>query len=144
MNVSVLPRGRKVLGSAILMASLALSQALVAQAGQQQIVLREYIEQEWKNELLTYSFFAPDGACQPESVTLAGPKGSVPVQLSEIELWPASQRVKSAKLSFIANLTPLATDTYTVSYDTYTVSYGAKLAAAHPAATDLTVTPGKD
>jgi hypothetical protein len=98
MNVSVFPRGTNILRSAIFMAAIGLSQALVAGvagAGEQQIVLRDYIQQEWKNELLTYPFSAPDGACQPESVTLAGPQGPVPVQLSEIELWPGSQRVKS-------------------------------------------------
>ena len=117
MNVPALPRGRKVLGTAILVAAHWLSQVLVARAGEQQFVLRDYIQQEWKNELLAYPFSAPEGACDTESVTLAGPRRPVPVQLSEIELWPGSQRVKSAKLSFVADLAPLATDTYSVSYD---------------------------
>ena len=53
MNVSVLSRGRKVLGSTILMAAQWLPQALVAGAGEQQIAMSDYIQQEWKNELLT-------------------------------------------------------------------------------------------
>src|SRR3972149_5029747 len=135
MKVSVSTRRGRAAGLAILIAVVSLSQVHLARAAEQRIVLRDYIQQEWKNELVTYPFSAPEGACHPDSVTLTGPKGPVPVQLSEIELWPGSQSVKSAKLSFIANLAPLATDTYTVTY-------GDKPAADRPKATDLTATPG--
>ncbi|MHB9025793.1 MAG: hypothetical protein ACYC7E_16770 [Armatimonadota bacterium] len=103
-------------------------------AAETQIVLRDYINQPWTNELLTYPFSAPQGACDARSVTLTGPRGAVPVQLSEIECWPGTRWVKTAKLSFIADLAPLAADPYTVRI-------GAKPAAPGPA-TDLTVTPG--
>ncbi|MHB9025792.1 MAG: hypothetical protein ACYC7E_16765 [Armatimonadota bacterium] len=106
------------------------------QAAETQIVLRDYLNQPWTNELLTYPFSAPKGACDARSVTLTGPRGAVPVQLSEIECWPETRWVKTAKLSFIADLAPLAADPYTVRI-------GAKPAAPGPA-TDLTVTPGKD
>jgi hypothetical protein len=101
-------------------------------------VLREYLKQAWTNELLTYPFSAPEGTCHPESVVLTGPQGQPdPVQLSDIEYWPNTKAVKSAKLSFLANLAPLATDSYTVSY-------GNQPVPAAPLATDLTVTPGKE
>jgi hypothetical protein len=107
-------------------------------AGERTIVLRDYLNQQWTNELLAYPFSAPEGTCHPESVVLTGPRGQpVPVQLSDIEYWPNAKAVKSAKLSFLASLAPLATDTYTVSY-------GNQPVPAAPLATDLTVTPGKD
>jgi hypothetical protein len=105
-------------------------------AAEQTIVLRDYIKQAWSNELLTYPFSAPKGACLPESVTLTGPQGPLPAQLSEIEFWPDAKTVKSARLSFIANLSPLATNTYTVHFDD-------KPAAAAVAATDLAFAPGE-
>jgi len=135
MNASVLFCRSKVLGLAMLIAVMAISEAPTVRAGEQQIVLRDYIKQEWKNELLTYPFSARQGTCHPDSVTLTGAKGPVPVQLSEIELWPGTGWVKSAKLSFIANLAPLATDNYTVRS-------GTKPVAPSKPATDLTITPG--
>lgn len=116
MNTSVLPYRRRVLRTSILIAAVAISEASLVWAGEQRMVVRDHIEQEWKNELLTYSFCAPKGACHPDSVTLDGPRGAVPVQLSQIEQWPGTDWVKSAKLSFIANLAPLAIDDYTVRY----------------------------
>ena len=121
--------------AAKLIAALSLLGASVVLAGEHRIVLRDQIEQEWRNELLTYPFSAPHRACHPGSVTLAGPGGPVPVQLSKIEYWPGTPWVKSAELSFIANLSPLATDHYTVRYD-------AQPAAPSEFATDLTITPG--
>ena len=48
---------------------------------------------------------------------MESPKGLVACQLSDIECWPGSDSfVKSAKLSFIADLAPLARDVYTVRY----------------------------
>ncbi|MHB9023895.1 MAG: hypothetical protein ACYC7E_06915 [Armatimonadota bacterium] len=104
-------------------------------AGETRIVLREYLKQQWTNELLTYPFSAEKGTCDARSVTLTGPQGAVPVQLSEIEYWPGTQTVKTARLSFIASLAPLATDTYTVQYSNK---------PAPPLPTDLKVATGKD
>ncbi|HEY3418056.1 MAG TPA: hypothetical protein VGM23_14350, partial [Armatimonadota bacterium] len=120
----------------LMMAIVALTPA-GARTQETKIVLREYLKQEWKGELLTYAFSAAKGTCDARSVTLTGPQGPVPVQLSEIAYWPGTQSVKTAKLSFIAGLAPLATDTYTVQY-TETP------APPNPNATDLKVTPGKD
>ena len=61
-------------------------------AAEQTIVLRDYIKQAWSNELLSYPFSAPKGACLPESVTLTGPQGPLPAQLSEIEFWPDAKK----------------------------------------------------
>jgi len=122
---------------AILIVAVSFAGASMVRAGEQRIVLRDYIKQEWTNELLTYPFSAPERACHPNSVTLVGPRGAVPVQLSDIECWPGTPCVKSAKLSFIANLLPLATGKYTVRY-------GIKPVAPSKLATDLTVTPGKE
>jgi hypothetical protein len=116
---------------------MSVSAASMVWAGEQRIALRDYIKQEWKNQLLAYPFSAPERTCNPDSVTLVGPRGAVPVQLSEIECWPGTDCVKSAKLSFIANLSPLATDNYTVQYDT-------KPVAPPKPVTDLTVTFGKE
>ncbi len=104
-----------------------------AHGGEQKLVLREYVDQPWTRQLLHYPFSAPEGACHPESVRLSGPLGqAVPVQLSDVELWPRTQTVKTARLSFVTDLDPLAVDAYTVAY-----------AAAPPAAmgpgTDLEV-----
>ena len=119
---------------------------LPAWAGEQQIVLREQLKQSWSNELVTFQFKAKKGTCAPESVTLTGPQGPVPVQLSQVELWPASRwdelrsktpSIKSARLSFVADLKPLATAAYTVRYGS-TPSTGAVAGA------DLQVTPGPD
>ncbi|NUQ65468.1 MAG: hypothetical protein HUU20_23620, partial [Pirellulales bacterium] len=104
---------------------------------EQKIVLRDYLNQPWTDELLSYPFSAPSGACDVRCVTLSGPRGPVPMQLSEIEFWPGTQSVKSAKLLFIANLAPLA-------QDTYTVSYGGQPAAPRPDSPDLKVAPEKD
>jgi len=59
---------------------LSLLGALPAWAGEQKIVVRDYLNQQWTNELLTYPFSAAEGACDARSVTLTGPRGPVPVQ----------------------------------------------------------------
>jgi len=105
-------------------------------AAERQIVLREHFGQKWMNELVTYPFTAKEGACRADSLTLTGPNGALPVQLSGVEYWPGSQWVKSARLSFLADLDPL-------SATTYTVRYGEVPAAGPVPASDLRVTPGQ-
>jgi hypothetical protein len=112
----------------ILLVVLALACA-ASHASERQIVLRDYINQAWTQELVTYSFSAKEGECRVDSVVLAGPNGPIPVQLSAVEYWPKSQYVKSAQLSFIADLAPTATNTYTLRWDTgytYTPVYNFK------------------
>lgn len=86
-----------------------------AWAGETKIVLRDYLDQQWANELLFCPVSAPEGACHPESVTLTDPLGrAVPEQVFEMELWPGTRSVKSARLAFVADLEALATEVYTV------------------------------
>jgi len=105
-------------------------------AGERQVVLRDHLNRRWTQELATYPFAANRGECDPASLSLTGPKGPVPVQLSQIECWPGTKWVKSAKLSLIVDLAPLAKDTYTVRY-------GAAPAGPSGPATDLRVTRGE-
>ncbi|MBM4078736.1 MAG: hypothetical protein FJ278_03485, partial [Planctomycetes bacterium] len=101
-------------------------------AGEKKIALQEHLNRSWANELLTYPFEAAKGQCVAESVGLTGPNGPMPVQLSEVELWPGTQFVKSAKLLFVVEeLKPQATQSYAVTF-------GPK-PEARPAASDLKV-----
>jgi len=103
----------------VLLAAVALvGVCRTATAGEHKIVLTEHVNRRWTNELLSYPFEAPEGACHAGSVRLDGPKGPMPVQLSDIEYWPKSRTVKSAKLWLVADLAPLASNTYTVRYGT--------------------------
>jgi hypothetical protein len=117
----------------MLMAAVVLLSSVRARAGETTIVLRDYLQQSWTNELLTYPFSASKGACDARSITLTGPHGPVPAQLIDVVTWPDGKSVKTAKLAFVADLAPLATATYTVRYGTFPM--------ANPA-TDLAVTPG--
>ena len=87
MNTTVFAYKLALTRVAAMVTAILLFCATTVGAGEQQVVLRDYIQEEWKNELLTYSFSAPNGACHPDSVTLTGPRCPVPVQLSEIEYW---------------------------------------------------------
>ena len=101
------------------------------------IVVQDHIRKAWKQELVTYALTFPQGACHPRSVTLRGPNGPVPCQLSPVELWPNSPHVKRARLSFVVDLAPLAKDAYVLSYGPKPVETG----RGKP---DLAVSPGKD
>ncbi|MHB9026507.1 MAG: hypothetical protein ACYC7E_20420 [Armatimonadota bacterium] len=87
-------------------------------AAEKKFTLRDYLNVQWTSELVTYPFEAPQGACTADSVTLAGPKGPLPVQLIHVEYWPGTTFVKSARVAFVADLAPLGNDVYTVSYGT--------------------------
>ncbi len=96
--------------------------ALGAVAGTRQFVVKELLNQQYGAELVSYPFTADKGKCLPNSLVLAGPNGVVPVQLSDIELWPKSNSVKSGTVSFIVDgLEPLETKTYTLTYGTRAV-----------------------
>ncbi|HEY3377909.1 MAG TPA: hypothetical protein VGL77_10500, partial [Armatimonadota bacterium] len=47
-----------------------------ARAGESKFVLRDYLNQAWTDELLTYPFSAAKGTCDARSVTLTGPHGA--------------------------------------------------------------------
>jgi hypothetical protein len=98
------------------------------------LVLRDYLGQQWANELVFFPMTAPQGACDARTARLTGPQGAMPVQLTEVTPW-SDGTVKSAKVAFIAGLMPQAKDTYTVSYGG---------PAGEMPAMDLTVAPEKD
>ena len=99
----------------VLVVTVVLGIADASEAAEKTIVLEEHLKIGWKGEFVTYPFEADEGQCHVESVTLSGPTGQIPCQLSDVTFWPESETsVKTAKLSFIVNLAPLAIDTYTV------------------------------
>lgn len=109
-----------------------------AQAAEKKIVISEHLNQAWTRERVAYPFGAPKGACALGSVMLTGPNGPAPVQLSEVELWPGTKSVKSARATFVVEaLAPLTTADYTLSY-------GKDAGPASGPASDLKVTPGKE
>ena len=100
-----------------LVALLLVGVAVPVFAGEKTITVEEQLNRHWSHELMTYPFAAAQGQCAPESVTLTGPNGAQPVQLSEVTLWPGTQSVQSARLSFLVeDLPPQTTQTYTVTY----------------------------
>jgi hypothetical protein len=106
-------------------------------AGQTGITLQEHLNRPWKAEMVTYPFEAANGQCLPEGVLLTGPNGPMPVQLSGVVLWPDSQFVKFARLSFVVEeLKPLTSHAYTVKYEARPVT--------ETAATDLRIVAGTD
>ncbi|MCL4207386.1 MAG: hypothetical protein KJ000_33300 [Pirellulaceae bacterium] len=103
-----------------------------AVAGEQRIVLREYVNRQWTDELIGYPFAAADGACDVESIRLLGPNGLQPVQLTDVQRWPETGAVRSARLWLVADLAPL-------TENVYTVRYGPAKAADPAPISDLTV-----
>ena len=102
-------------------------------------MLRDYLNQQWSNELLDLPPSRPRRArAGSESV---GPdrsrRGACRRSCPRWSTGRGTQSVKSAKLSFVASLAPLAADTYTLRY-------GDQPVAAPPVATDLKVVAGPD
>jgi len=121
---------------AVVAATAVLSIEMNAIAGERQIVVRDQLNVKWTQELVTYPFEAAKGECHRDSVSITGPAGPVACQLSDVTFWPGSKTfVKSAKLSFIVDLKPLARNTYTVRY-------GPRPATAPKS--DLVVKPNRD
>lgn len=86
-------------------------------AGELTITVREQLNRRWANELMTFPVTFPLGQCIDGGVTLTGPAGEIPMQLSQIEPWP-NKSVKAAKLSFIVpELMPQTEQKYTVTYN---------------------------
>ncbi|MHB9132640.1 MAG: hypothetical protein ACYDBB_16345 [Armatimonadota bacterium] len=84
----------------------------------QPVVLREKLGFTWTHELVSFPFSAKETTCHEDSITLTGPHGPVPVQLTGVIYWPGTPWVKTARIAFITDLAPLATDTYTLHYAT--------------------------
>ena len=116
---------------------LGLVWALAATAAQTDFVVRDHLNRSWNHELLTYTFEAPKGECAAGSVRLAGPAGPVAVQLSDVELWPDTPHVKSARVSFIVDELPA------LASRTYGLTYGAEPARGATVQADLSVAERK-
>ncbi|MHB9023899.1 MAG: hypothetical protein ACYC7E_06935 [Armatimonadota bacterium] len=86
------------------------------QAGERKFVLREPLRKPWTHELVSVPFTAKQGECRMDSVTLTGPNGPVPVQLTQVEYWARTPFVKTARVSFLAGLAPLAEDAYVLRF----------------------------
>jgi len=86
-------------------------------AAEQQFVLREHLDQQWKRELVSYPFEAEKGVCREDSLTLRGPRGMLAAQLSDVQYWPGTRWMRSARVWFIVDLAPLAEDRYVLRYD---------------------------
>ena len=128
----------RLLGFFALLSIVSCSLTSGALAAEQRIVLRDYLNQSWTSQLLHYPFSAPRGKCPLDSVRLSGPFGQpVPMQLSDVELWPGTQCLKSAQLWFITDLAPLGKDVYVVTF-------GDKPRGAPGATTDLKVVAAPD
>ena len=110
-------------------------------AGQQTFVLREYLGRQWDRELLTYPVSFKPGECLASATSLSEPgkQGLVWSQLIEVELWPGTEFVKSAKLAFVADLAPLATHSYALTYGTTPIGQAMPL----PAPPDLKIAKGE-
>ncbi len=110
-------------------------------AAEQTITLQDHLSRNWQNQLLSYPFSAPEGACIPTSLQLTGPgtKGPLPVQLSDITYWPDNKTVKTATLWFITDLAPLAKDIYKLSYSTTSIQQSPSDIHASAAASAITL-----
>jgi len=49
------------------------------------IVLKDHINHDWSNELVTYRLTFGPGECHKSFVELVGPQGSIPFQLSDVQ-----------------------------------------------------------
>ncbi len=75
----------------VLAAIVLLGVAVTSEAGEKTIVLEDHLKTTWSKELVTYPFEPAKGQCHVESVTLSGPKGQVPCQMSDVTFWPGSE-----------------------------------------------------
>ncbi len=86
-------------------------------AGETNLVIREQLNRRWAGQLVSYPFQAEAGQCLAGSVALTGPQGPQPVQLFDVQTWPGSDAVQSARVAFVVNeLNPLTTNSYQLSY----------------------------
>ncbi len=80
------------------------------------IALNEYLNRNWKNELVNYKLNFKSSSCVIESIDLESPDGAVPFQISGTEYYPGTKFVKSCTLSFVTDLAARERKTYTVNY----------------------------
>lgn len=92
------------------------TQVAAAEEGQWRIELEEQLDRGWYDEPLSYTFEAEEGEAHVDTLRLEGPNGPMPMQLTEVDLWPGTQTVRSAELWLMADLEPLETNIYTLHY----------------------------
>lgn len=100
----------------------ALAVTAVAQAADHTYTITEPFGLAWGPDRVTYPVEFPQGDVKPAGVALLDGAGQpVPVQLSEVELWPDGKTVKKAQASFLVSLQPEQTATWKLSAGKKTV-----------------------
>ncbi len=116
-GVPVRTRGCRGARLAARLAAMAALAGIDATGGTMQITLKEHLNRAWAHEVLSYPVTFPQAACVPASVRLSGPAGPLPVQLYDVDFWPDSAFVRTARVAFaVASLAPLATHPYAITY----------------------------
>lgn len=87
-----------------------------ALAGRQEIVLEDLLNREWRREPVSFATEAGMGEFHVDSLRLSGPDGPVACQLSDVEFWPETACVKSARLWFVTDLAPLERRAYVAAF----------------------------
>lgn len=99
--------------------ALMILSAAGAHAGQRDFVLRDHIDRRWERQRVSYDVSFDQGACELDALRLEGPDGPAAFQLSELELWPGGQSVRSARLWFhVAELEPLSEAVFRLTWGT--------------------------
>lgn len=117
-----MPRTHTLLARAILTITLAVAAGAVAAAEQKSFTIQEPFGLAWGPDRVSYVVELPQGAAKPEGFSLADSKGQpVPVQLTNVELWPDGKSVKTGTLSFMATLAPAEKGIWTLTAGTKSV-----------------------
>ena len=98
-------------------ACMLLLAAPIARAASQEIQIKDHLDQTWTGEYVSYPLAFAQKACHKDSTNLILDGAPVAHQLSDVELWPDSDCVKTAVISFIVErLDPLGERKYLLSY----------------------------
>ena len=111
---------------------LALSDLASAEKALKEFVLRDYLNRQWTNELVTYKVKVPAPGADLKTLRLRGPDGElVPVQVAPVSK-NESGRATEVSISFKASIAPFGSSTYSLVETT-----------AEPPATDLKTGNGR-
>ena len=102
--------------------AIVLAAALPASAAEQSFTIAEPFGLAWGPDRVNYPVAFPPGQVTAQGVSLNDAVGKpVPVQLSEIELWPDGKSVRKAVASFMVSLAPDQTATWKLTAGTQPV-----------------------
>ena len=102
--------------------AIVLAAALPASAAEQSFTIAEPFGLAWGPDRVNYPVAFPPGQVTAQGVSLNDAVGKpVPVQLSEIELWPDGKSVRKAVASFMVSLVPDQTATWKLTAGTQPV-----------------------